>query len=154
MYRGCRGYRKIIEWMLLIKLSSVTLGESTRRNQNPVSLLPYISVGVKENSQHMVQSPWILTDMLPVAQAMKIGSAPNSTTIVIIITISSFNCYHSDRTKPTSLLPYCSSAHGWVGVIWLYNVHTLYISLFLKFGSMCDYLVSKIDSSITVFCGS
>lgn len=154
MHRGCSSYRKIIEWMLLIKLSSVTLGESSRRNQNPVSLSLYISIGVKENSQHMVQSPWILMDMLPVPQAMKIGSAPNSTTIVIIITISSFNCYHSDGTKPTSLLPHCSSAFAWVGVIWLRIVHTLSISLFLKCSRMCDYLVSKIDSSITVSRGS
>lgn len=92
-------------------------------------------------------------DMHPVPQAMKTVSAPNSTIIVIIITISSFYCYHFD-TEP-SLLPHCSSAYDWVGVIWLYILHFPYIIIFLKFGSMCDYPVSKTDFSISaVFCRS
>lgn len=41
-------------------------------------------------------------------QAMKTVSAPNSTIIVIIITVSSFYCYHFD-TEP-NLHPSCQTA--------------------------------------------
>lgn len=60
-----------------------------------------------------------------------------------------------DRTKLTPLLPHCSNAYDRVGVIWLYPLQSLYLILFLKLGSMCDYPVPKTDSSISVvFCSS
>lgn len=135
--------------MLLIKLSSVTLREATRRDQKSMLFLPCISLGAKENSQHMVQR-LLFRQTHAVPQAMKTVSAPNSAIIVIIITISSFCRYHFVREPNlppschTALVPKFESESS------DFIFFTLYIVLALKFGTVSDSSVSNIDFSISV----